>query len=37
MSEYQQRIVAGKPQKLGISDETFSFRPMTYHDNITIR
>ena len=35
--ECQQRIAAGKPQKLSILDETLSFRQMTYPENITIR
>ena len=36
MRECQQRILAAKPQKLSILDETPSFRPMTYPENITI-
>ena len=37
MSECHQRILAGKPQKLSVSDETLSFRQMTYRENTTIR
>ena len=36
MRECQQRILAGKPTKVRIFDETFSFRSMTYPENIAI-
>ena len=37
MGESQQRILARKPQKLSVLNETLNFREMTYPENITIR
>ena len=37
MSKCLQRILAGKPQKLSILDETLSFRAMTCSENTIIR
>ena len=37
MSECQQRILARKPEKLSVLNETLSFRQMTYREDTTIR